>query len=150
MILSLDAIHNHLPTIPTYNKEFSATCIISPEEEPCWFSESKHEFCGFQHIYPKPDNANLLQKPMKWFKWEEKNGCVAKLEQTGTLDSLHNYTASAMPKFLRHCFINRKQTESYQLDREKAQSLDSNTMTLQMDFAENNACTAQDEVHSAN
>ena len=107
MILSLDAIHNHLPTIPTYNKEFSATCIISPEEEPCWFSESKHEFCGFQHIYPKPDNANLLQKPMKWFKWEEKNGCVAKLEQTGTLDSLHNYTASAMPKFLRHCFINR-------------------------------------------
>ena len=54
-----------------------------------------------------------------------------------------------MPKFLKHCFINRKQTESYQLDREEAQSFDSNTMTLQMDFAENYACTAQDEVQSA-
>ena len=35
MILSLDAIHNYLSTIPTYNKEFSVTCIISPEEESC-------------------------------------------------------------------------------------------------------------------
>ena len=38
MILSLDAIHKYLPTIPTYNKEFSATCIISPKEELCWLS----------------------------------------------------------------------------------------------------------------
>ena len=27
------------------------------------------------------------KKAVKWFKWEEKNGCIAKLEQTGTLDS---------------------------------------------------------------
>ena len=112
IILSLDAIHNYLPTISTYNKQFSATCIISPEEESCWFNECKYEFCCFQHIYPKPDNADLLQKAVKWFKREEKNGCIAKLEQTGTLDSLYNYIVSAMPKFLKHCFINRKQTES--------------------------------------
>ena len=37
-----------------------------------------------------------------------------------------------MPQFLKHCFINRKQTESCQLDNEEAQSFDSNTMTLQM------------------
>ena len=35
MILSHDAIHNYLSTIPTYNKKFSVTCIISPEEESC-------------------------------------------------------------------------------------------------------------------
>ena len=46
MILSLDAIHNYLSTIPTYNKEFSGACIILPEEESCWFSECKHDgFC---------------------------------------------------------------------------------------------------------
>ena len=94
MILSLDAIHNYLPTIPTYNKEFSTTCIISPEEESYWLGECKHEFFGFQHIYPKPDNADLLQKVVKWFKWEENNGRIAKLEQTGTLDSLYNYIES--------------------------------------------------------
>ena len=81
MIFSLDAIHNYLPTIPTYSKEFSATCIISPEEESCWFSECEHEFCGFKHIYPKPENADLLRKVVKWFKWEEKNGRIAKLEK---------------------------------------------------------------------
>ena len=54
-----------------------------------------------------------------------------------------------MPKFLKHCFINRKPTQSYQLDKEEAQSFDSNTMTLQMDFDENYACTAQGEVQCA-
>ena len=111
MILSLDAIHNYLPTIPTYSKEFSATCIILLEEESCWFSECKHEFCGFQHIYPKAANANLLQKAVKWFNWEEKNGRITKLEKTGTLDCLYSYTAGAMPHFLKHCLIHRKQTQ---------------------------------------
>ena len=134
--------------MPTYNKEFSAKYIISLEEESSWFSECKHEFSGFQHIYPKRENTDLLQKAVKWFKWEEKNGRVAKLEQTGTLDSLYSYIASAMYKFLRHCFINRKQTESYQLDN-KTQSFDSNTMILQMDFDENYTCTAKDGVQSA-
>ena len=68
------------------------------------------------------------------------------MEQAGTLDSLYNYVAITMSIAFKHCFINRKQTESYQLDKEEAQSFDSNTMTLQMDLAENYACTAQDEV----
>ena len=48
---------------------------------------------------------------------EEKNGRIAKLEQNGTLNSLYSYIASAVPKFLKHCFIYRKQTKSYQLDK---------------------------------
>ena len=104
MILSFDAIHNYLPTIPTYNKEYSATCIMSPEEESCWFSHCKHEFCGFQHIYPKPDNANLLQKEVKCLKWEEKNDRIAQLEQTETLNSLYNCNTSAMPKIFETLF----------------------------------------------
>ena len=67
----------------------------------------------------------MLQKSIKWFKWETKNGCIAKLEQTGTSDNLHNYIASDMPKLLKHFFINRKQTETYELDKEEAQSFDS-------------------------
>ena len=64
-------------------------------------------------------------------------------------DSLYNYTASAIPNFLKHCSINRKQTESYQHDKEEEQSFDSNTMTLQMDFAANYAFITQDEVQSS-
>ena len=146
MILSLNAIYNYLPTIPSYNKEFSATCIISTEEELCWFSKCKYGFCGFQHIYPKPGYDYSLQKAVKWFKWEDKNDCIAKLEQTGSFDSLCNYIASAMVKFLKHCFINRKQTESSQFDKEEAQSFDSNTVKLEIDFAKNYAITSQDKV----
>ena len=119
MILSLDTIHNYLPTIPTYNKEFSATCSISPEEESCWFSE----FCGFQHIYPKPDTTDLLQKAVKWFKWEEKNGRIAKLEQTGTLDSLYNYTARAMPKVLKHCSLRETKLKVTKLIKKRCNPL---------------------------
>ena len=61
---------------------------------------------------------------------------------------MYNYIASAMPKLLKDCFINRKQAESYQIDKEEAQPFESNTMTLQMDFAKNYARTAQDEVQS--
>ena len=64
-------------------------------------------------------------------------------------DSLYNYTASAIPKFLKHCSINRQQTESYQHNKEEAQSFGSNTMTLQMDFAANYAFITQDEVQSS-
>ena len=40
---------------------------------------------------------------MKWCKWEEKNSCIAKLEQTGTLGSLYNYieTFSLIEKKLK-------------------------------------------------
>ena len=84
---------------------------------------------------------------MKWFKWKEKNGCIAKGEQIGAFGTLYNYINSAMTKFLNYCFINRRQSESYQLDKQVHQ-IDSTTMMLQMDFAENYTCIAQNEVQS--
>ena len=53
------------------------------------------------------------------------------------IKTLYKYISSAMPKFLKHCFINRRQSESYQLDKQQAQHIDSSTMMLQMDFAKN-------------
>ena len=54
MILSLDSIYNYLPTIPTYNKEFLASCIISPEEESCWFSDIFIQNQTIPKYYKKP------------------------------------------------------------------------------------------------
>ena len=65
------------------------------------------------------------------------------------LKKIYSYINSALPKFLKHCFINCKQSESYQVDKQQARHTDSTTMMLQIDFAEKHTCNAQDEVQSA-
>ena len=51
--------------------------------------------------------------------------------------------------FLPHCFIKRKQSEQYELDKVQAQKENSHVMVSKMDYAENYTCRAQDEVQSA-
>ena len=45
--------------------------------------------------------------------------------------------------------MRRKQAKSYEDDKSEAAMKNSNTAMLQVDFAENYTCTAQDEVQSA-
>ena len=54
-----------------------------------------------------------------------------------------------LPPFLTHCFIKRTQAESYEKDKAYSLSEQSDTSMLQVDFAENYTCLAQDEVQSA-
>ena len=37
VILALDSLHKYNPTIPIYSKDFSATCLVSAENETCWY-----------------------------------------------------------------------------------------------------------------
>ena len=62
---------------------------------------------------------------------------------------LYKYTETTVKSFLPHCFVKRKQEESYQSDKVEAQNPESTIMMLQMDYAENYSCSAQDEVQSA-
>ena len=52
-------------------------------------------------------------------------------------------------KFLPHCHIKHLQAKQYELDKELASTQDSKIAVLQMDFAENYMCVAQDEIQSA-
>ena len=45
--------------------------------------------------------------------------------------------------------MKRKQAKSYEEDKQEALMKNSNTVMIQVDFAENYTCTAQDEVQSA-
>eukprot|EP00112_Aurelia_sp_Birch-Aquarium-sp1_P019466 Seg4820.5 transcript_id=Seg4820.5/GoldUCD/mRNA.D3Y31 product="hypothetical protein" protein_id=Seg4820.5/GoldUCD/D3Y31 len=68
---------------------------------------------------------------------------------SGNVKDLYDHISLMSPKFLHHCHIKRQQAKSYQSDKELASNKDSEIAVLQMDFAENYSCSAQDEVQSA-
>ena len=155
-ILALDTLHTYMPNIPMYNKDFLSSCLESPDLENCWYNECKHTNCGFEYFYPFPndDSINLSTKPAKRFKWEDVYGRTIKNKKSGTVLEFYTYTKTAVDAFLPHCFIKRKNSEQYELEAQKlkleveAQNENSNVMVLQMDYAEDYTCGAQDEVQS--
>ena len=94
-------------------------------------------------FYPEPEN---IEQHASWKKWEEVNGRVIKNSKSGLAEDLYRYLAEIVPPFLIHCFVKRKFL-SYEEDKLEALMEQSKTM-LQIDFAENFTCLAQDEVQS--
>ena len=82
-------------------------------------------------------------------QWQEYGGRIAKVEMNGKVKDLYAHIASMSTKFLYHCRIKRQQTKSYLSDKELSPDKDSTVAVLQMDFAENNLCRAQDEAQPA-
>lgn len=82
-------------------------------------------------------------------QWQDNNGRMAKLQETGTAQYLYDYICSMSSKFLQHYHIKRLQAKQYEFDKELASTIDNKIVVLQMDFAENCTCTAQDEIQSA-
>ena len=60
-ILALDALHSHIADIPIYNKDFPASCLIAPDTDSCWYDECEHQNCGFEYVYPFPDDDNFKE-----------------------------------------------------------------------------------------
>ena len=146
MFLALDAIHSHIPDIPSYTTEFPSSCLLEPEGDLCWFGECTHNGCGFAAKYSLPDNVK--DSRATWMQWQENNGRMAKIQESGTLEDLYNYICCMSQKFMRHCFVKRQQARKYEEDKKLASTIDG-VAVLQMDFAENYTCAAQDEIQSA-
>ena len=82
-------------------------------------------------------------------KWEEVNGKIIKNQKSGTVGSLYSYMCTIFLDFFIHSFVKRKQAKSYEEDKQEALMKNSNTVMIQVDFAENCTCASQDEVQSA-
>ena len=147
VFLALDDIHIHAPNIPTYSTDFPASCLRDPESDSCWFGECCHDDCGFSAVYSLTDEVKDVDA--KWFRWQKVSGRLSKLEEKGSLHDLYDYISSIAPKFIKNCRIKRLQAQQYELDKQLAAEEGSKNATLQMDFAENYSCAAQDEVQSA-
>ena len=64
-----------------YNKDFPTSCLLAPESECCWYDECEHTNCGFEFVYPFPEDEDRKPKSAKWFKWEDVNGHIIKNKQ---------------------------------------------------------------------
>ena len=134
VILALDSLHKYDPTIPIYSKDFAATCLVSAENEACWYGSCDHDSCNVSSFYPEPKNC---EEPAKWVKWEEVNGRYIKNEKSGIVEDLYIYLCNILPEFFIHSFVKRKQAKSYEEDKIEALMENSDTLMLQIDFAEN-------------
>ena len=146
IILALDAMHCYDESFPNYSSSFPGSCIIDPNSEYCWYGRCTHSECGFEQRYPEPEN---IEREASWKKWEEVKGRIIKNAKTGQVGDLYHYLCEIVSPFLTHSFVKRKQAESYEIDKVHALSEDSTSIMLQVDFAENYTCLAQDEVQSA-
>ena len=147
-MMALSAFHAVVPSVPSFSKDFAASCFVNPEEDCCWFGQCDHEnTCGFQVKYPLPDDD--AEKNVKWMKWEEQNGRLIKNDNKGTVKNLYGYVVLMSQKFFRHCYIKRMQAKQYEEDKKNAALLTSHTAVVQMDLSENYTCIAQDEIQSA-
>ena len=96
---------------------------------------AEHSNCGFQYVYCLPEDNDLKEAHAKWFRWEEINGRTIKNEQSGTVSELYKYTENVVKPFLPHCFLKRKQEESYGLDKAEAQKPTLTMMMLHSDVS---------------
>ncbi len=145
--IRVDAIHSHIPDIPSYTTEFSSSCLLQPEGDLCWFGKCTHNGCGFAAKYSLPDNVK--DSRATWMQWQENNGRMVKMQETGTIEDLYNYICPMTPKFMQHSYIKRQQAKKYEEDKILASTINNRVAVLQMDFAENYTCTTQDEIQSA-
>lgn len=72
-------------------------------------------------------------------------------KESGTLSGLASTIATISPQFLRHSFVKRQQSEQFnKVDRQRASNVQfADEGLIQIDFAENFVCEAQDEIQSA-
>lgn len=85
---------------------------------------------------------------MQWIKLENQNRYTNEL-QTGSAAKLINYFLQIYPQFLRHSYTKREQANAFNIDRKSAEEND-DVAVLQIDFAENYKCEAQNEIQPAN
>ena len=77
MILALSAINSHVAENPSYSKDFSASCLVDPDNDKCWFGKCSDDGCGFEARYALP--STVADEKAKWMQWQEHGGRISKL-----------------------------------------------------------------------
>lgn len=162
-IQAVDALHKIVPDLPSYKEGFSQKNLCEIATKDCWIASALT--VSIDRL--KDAVVNIpLNSAVKWMVWKKnidslnKNGKetatksskrIEKCEETGKLTDLLIHIAALSPQFLRHSFIKTAQSNTFNsFDIPRASNSQyGDEGTLQVDFAENFVCEAQDEVQSA-
>lgn len=155
-ILAVNALHKLAPSVADYDDGFVQHFLCESSSSDCWIGTCKQctgisveKLTAFVEFYGKIP----MTSPARWMVWE-KNKHTKRFEKKEKIDSLTNlisHIAKLSPQFLKHSFVKRHQSDSFNLfdlPRAKDPTFDSEAL-LQIDFAENFVCESQDEVQNA-
>lgn len=149
---AVTALNKSVPNVPGYDDGFVRQFLCQDSTMDCWLSKCT-ECHGVSIEKLKDAVGTQSSSNVSWVVWKKNKDTkrVEKLKENGQVGDLIAHISAIAPQFLRHSFIKREQSESFNLhDVPRASGLEfCLEAVLQIDFAENFLCEAQDEVQSA-
>lgn len=152
-IEAVAALHKCIPTLPDYKNDFIQLFLCGESNINCWFSKCANCYgLTIEKLKEHFDNITLNMN-VRWMVWRKSTVSkrIEKCEENGTLADLATHVSALSPQFLRHRFVKRSQSDTFNLsDRPMETDLKfPDVGLLQIDFAENYVCEQQDEVQAA-
>lgn len=144
------SLNKYINDFPPYGKELMTLLLCSVNNEKCWLRK-----CGeCSAIKIKKTLESIIERSYEvsaavtWIVWEKDDSGkrFIKRSMNGSIEELLNHFIAMIDKFLIHSYIKRVQAEVFEMHR---QHLTDDSAILQVDFAENFTCVAQDEIQSA-
>lgn len=152
-IQAVDSLNKIVPDLPTYKDGFVQKFLCEDASKDCWFGKCGNcKGISVDQLKNAIGNTSL-DSAAKWMVWKKNVASkrFEKIEETGKLTHLIAHIAALSAQFLRHSYIKTAQSNTFiAYDTPRAANSENGTeATLQVDFAENNVCEAQDEIQSA-
>ncbi|XP_037050033.1 uncharacterized protein LOC119085183 isoform X2 [Bradysia coprophila] len=151
-ILCCEAINRFMPKFPKYGNDLERLILCNNPKKECYLRKCKT--CpNIEDILATAMKNSDKQKGdsvtfNKWVKNPDTNR-FQKVVQEETLENLMQYFRRILPDFQKHSYVKRQQAASFEADKIEAEQSNNEVAVLQIDFAENFVCEAQDEVQSA-
>lgn len=147
------ALHKCVPSLPDYKNGFVEQFLCVEPKKDCWFGKCRHcDGISIKNLTDIVGNTSF-DLDVSWPVWR-KNVATKRIErqmEQGNLKTLLVHLAALSSQFLRHHFVKREQSDTfnkYDLQRASNSQIGHEGL-LQIDFAENFVCESQDEVQSA-
>lgn len=153
-IEAVAALHSVVPSLPSYENGFVRQFLCEESTLDCWFGQCG-QCSGISIDKLKEAVAETsLSSNASWKVWKKsvETKRIEKHEEKGNLSHLIAHLVAISPHFFKHSFIKREQAEMFNLhDLPRASNIIEfrEEALIQVDFAENFVCEAQDEVQSA-
>lgn len=98
------------------------------------------------------ERSNASPASVEWILWEKDTSGkrYIKKSKEGPIGTLIEHFIAILDKFLKHSYTKRVQANIFENDRKEMELIENAFVELlQIDFAENFTCEAQDEIQSA-
>lgn len=147
-----DAINGAINEFPKYDSKLERLVLCDQPKKLCWLqkcSKCPNVKNQLTEMMDRSGKKTFSVSITKWIKDNDTNR-FKKVVQQMTLQNLVDHFVKLLPEFLKHVYIKRTQSIAFEKDCEEVTNGDGRTAVLQVDFAENFICEAQEEIQSAN